>query len=132
MRRRHLYEHGRRRDMRMPRGFRPGLQRNEMHRHQTGPVLRYIFVRSVDSDLNVSPPSPVLLFMNAYRCPTQAVVGHRENKKSPKRNVAVRPAEVGANSVRLVRSPEVVKKKKLRVLNNGVSRLSTCRESIVT
>lgn len=100
----------------MSRGFRPGLQRNEMYRHQTGPVLRYIFVRSVDRDLNVFPPSPVLLFMNAYRCPTQAAAGLRENKKSPKRNVAVRPAEVGANSVRLVQSPEVVKKNYVHII----------------
>lgn len=56
--------------------------------------------------------------MNAYRCLTQAAVEPRENKKSLKRNVAVRPAEVGANSVQLVPSPEVVKEKKLRVNNN--------------
>lgn len=106
-----MHEHGRRRDMRMSRRFRPGLQWNEMHRHQTGPMLRYIFVWSVGRDLKIFSPSPVLLFMNAYRCSTQAAVGPRENKKSPKRNVAVRPAEVGANSVRLVPSPKVVKEK---------------------
>lgn len=101
----------------MSRGFRPELKRNEMHRYQTGPVLRYIFVWSVDRDLNIFPPSSILLFMNAYHCPTQAVVGLRENRKSLKRNVAVRLAEVGVNSVRLARSPEVVKKK-IRVYNN--------------
>lgn len=45
MRRRVVHERGRRRDMRMSRGFRTQFQRHEVYGHETGPVLRRVLVR---------------------------------------------------------------------------------------
>jgi hypothetical protein len=111
MRRRNLYEHGRWRDMWLSRGFCPELHWNEMYRHKTRPLLRFIFVRLVvfveHDDLSKFVDFIICLCVSCT-C-AQVTVWPRGNRGLRKKNAVVRREGVGAKNVRPARSPGAVR-----------------------